>query len=95
MCSHPEKVVRMKIIIQVLYGGYLCTCHHFQKHTNNVDENQLLIVKVIKPGKKRERDHHVPAGQCNPDCYLELDYLSSISSDHEPGLFPWLQRPTH
>lgn len=55
MCSHPEKVVRMKIIIQVLYGGYLCTCHHLQKHTNNVDENQLLIVKVIKLGKKRER----------------------------------------
>lgn len=50
-------------------------------------ENQLLIVKVIKPGRK-ERDHHIPAGQCNPDCYLELDYLSSISSDHEPGLFP-------
>ena len=52
MHSHPEKVMRMKIIIQVLYGGYLCTCHHFQKPTNNVDDNQLLIVKVIKPGKR-------------------------------------------
>ena len=67
MRSHPEKVMRMKIIIQVLYGGYLCTCHHFQKPTNNVDDNQLLIVSH----KTREkRDHHVPTGQCNPVCYL-------------------------
>lgn len=56
MCSHPEKVVRMKIIIQVLYGGYSYAPVTTFKSINNVDENQLLIVKVIKTGgKERER----------------------------------------